>query len=61
MEKNRMLDWVKYTAKVKVSGIKLALKNNWMRNKFKIGYQIGWGFVDYKAAFTGIQNMFNVV
>jgi hypothetical protein len=44
MEKNRLLDRVKCTAKVKVNGIKLTLKNNWRRNKIKIGYKIGCGF-----------------
>jgi hypothetical protein len=44
MEKNKMQDRVKCTAKVKVNGIKLTLKNNWRRNKLKIGYRISCGF-----------------
>jgi len=44
MEKNRIRGQVKGTAKVKVNGIKLTLKNNWRRTKIKIGYQISCEF-----------------
>ena len=55
-----MRNRVKSIAKVKICGIKVTLKNNWRRNKIKIGYEISCGFGVQIAAFTGIQNNFKV-
>jgi len=55
MEKNRVRGQVKYTARVKLNGIKMTLKNNWRRNKFKMGYEISCGFGVKITAVTGIQ------